>query len=65
VEHFYAKFGDSSCIGFGDIVRKMDRPTNGGKNPTPATAVRYSRNQYFMQTKAQRNRFICSRPTTI
>ena len=36
-EHFYVKFGDISCIGFWDIVRKKqtDRQTNGDKEPYP------------------------------
>ena len=38
---FYVTFGDPSCIGFWDIVRKKqtDTQTNEGKNRTPATAV--------------------------
>jgi len=41
VEHLRVKFGDPSCIGFWDIVRKnrKDTQTNEGKNPTPAAAV--------------------------
>jgi len=38
VEHFYVKFSDPSCIGFGDIVWKTDRQTIDGKNTSTATA---------------------------
>ena len=42
MEHFTAKFGDASCIGFWDSVQKIrqtDRQTNRSKKPHPATAV--------------------------
>jgi len=37
---------ESSCIGFLDIVRKKqtDTQTNGGKTPTPTTAVVVDKN---------------------
>ena len=41
MEHFYVKFGDHSCIGLlrYHAEKQTDTQTNGGKNPTPATAV--------------------------
>jgi len=42
VEHFYAKFGNPSCIGFRDIVwknKKTDRHINAAEKPTGATTV--------------------------
>jgi len=42
VAHFYVKFGDTSCIGFWDIVRKSrqtNRQTKPMKTPPPPTAV--------------------------
>jgi len=40
VEYLYVNFGDPSCIGFRDIMRKIrDTQTNGGEDRTPATAV--------------------------
>ena len=33
VEHFYVKFGDSSCVGFEILCGKTDTQTNGGENP--------------------------------
>jgi len=38
VDHFYVKFGDSTCRGFWDIVW-INRQANASENPTPATAV--------------------------
>ena len=38
MEHFLVKFGDPSCIGFCDIVRKNRHTDNGGENLTPAAA---------------------------
>jgi len=36
VEYFFVKFGDHSCIGFGDIAqsRRTDTQTNGSENGT-------------------------------
>jgi len=39
LEHFYVKFGDSSCIGFSDIVRNNIRTDKRGKNRTPTTTI--------------------------
>jgi len=38
MNNFYVEFGDRSCTGFWDIMRK-DRQTNGDENPTPVTAI--------------------------
>ena len=34
----YVKFGDPSCSEYWDIVQ-INRQTNAGENPTPATAI--------------------------
>jgi len=39
VEHFRVKFGDRSCIGFWDIVRKNRQTNEGRKNPALATSL--------------------------
>ena len=48
MEHFYVTFGDPSCIGFSDILRKKtDTQTNGGKNRTHADCVGMGKNIHF------------------
>ena len=45
MEHFDITFGDHSCTGFKKIpCGKTETQTNGGKDPTPASAVGVSNN---------------------
>jgi len=55
MEHFCVKFGDTSCIGFWDVMQKTDIQTNGSKKPYPATVIVWVRDQNCMSTMILRH----------